>query len=83
MYLVYYINKKFFQYKYKDFNNYLRTGLNRKQAKRRTSPAPKPKWAKREAQEEIEMYLNDQVAAFQEHVFAHVPHYIIEQFLHR
>ena len=63
--------------------NQLSIVICRKQAKRRTSPAPKPKWAKREAQEEIEMYLNDQVAIFQEYVFAHVPHYILEKFLHR
>ena len=57
--------------------------LNRKSAKRRTTPPPKPKWARREAHEEIEIYLNDQVTAFKEFVVAHVPHYIVEEFLHR
>ena len=49
----------------------------------RATPPPKPKWARREAHEEIEMYLEDQVTAFKDFVISHVPHYIIEKFLYR
>ena len=55
----------------------------RQTSKWRTTPAPKPKWARRDAHEEIEIYLNGQVTAFKDYVMEHVPHYIIEEFLHR
>ena len=56
--------------------------LNR-HAAGRTTLASKTRWVRREAHEEIEIYLDDQITAFKEFVFGHVPHYIIEEFLHR
>ena len=55
----------------------------RQRTRWRTTPPPKPKWARRNAHEGIEIYLNDQIQAFKDFVFEHVPHYVIEKFLHR
>ena len=49
----------------------------------RSIPAQKRKLARKIGNEEIEIYLNEQVTAFTDFVMGHVPHYIVETFLHR